>query len=530
MDNHARKVEFGWKFLPNTSQALALSAPAHHILYHGARGPGKTDTQLMRYRRNVGRGYGAFWRGIIFDREYKNLDDLVTKSKRWFYDFNDGGRFLESGKDYKWKWPTGEELLFRVATRQEDYWSYHGHEYAFIGWNELTKYPDGRIYEKMMSINRSSFQPERDTPRIGVGHNGGPALDEDELAALPYDTPDGKPLPPIPLEVFSTCNPHGPGHSWVKRKFIDPVPDCTILSTTVTIFNPKTEKEEPVTKKQVAIHGHWSENPYLDPQYIHTLHTLTDENESKAWKDGNWDINAGGAIADLWRKAKHVVPRFPIPDNWEITRSFDWGSAHPFSVGWWAVSNGETVEWTDPHGLKREITLPAGTLVRLWEWYGAKNTETNEGLKLGSVKIAKGILEREKLLLAGGWIKTVPVPGPADNQIRNVTDDETETIEKKMADEGVRWRSSDKSKGSRKVGLQLVRDRLDATLLVEGGGLVVMECCRAFIAIVPDLPRDEKDPDDVDTNSIDHIYDETRYMVLDSTDRTAKVIKIKFPT
>jgi hypothetical protein len=38
----------------------------------------------MRFRRNVGVGYGAFWRGVIFDREYKNLDDLVNKSRRWF--------------------------------------------------------------------------------------------------------------------------------------------------------------------------------------------------------------------------------------------------------------------------------------------------------------------------------------------------------------------------------------------------------------------------------------------------------------
>jgi len=528
MDSYARKIEFGWKFLTGTSQELALSAPAHHILYHGARGPGKTDTQLMRFRRLVGRGYGAFWRGIIFDREYKNLDDLVTKSKRWFYDFGDGCRFLESGKDYKWKWPTGEELLFRTAIRPEDYWSYHGHEYPFIGWNELTKYPDGRIFEKMHSINRSSFQPERDTPR--VGHNGGPPLDETDLSALPYDTIDGKPLPPIPLEVFATCNPSGPGHSWVKRKFIDPVPDCTILSTSLAVYNPKTEKEEIVTKKQVAIHGHWSENPYLDPQYILTLHQLTDENERKAWKDGSWDINAGGAIADLWRKAKHVVPRFPIPDNWEITRSFDWGSTHPFSVGWWAISNGETVEWLDNKGVQHEITFPAGTLVRFWEWYGTKTVGTNEGLKLGSKAIAEGIKERERLLIEGKWIKSLPIPGPADNQIRNVNDKDTETIEAQMADKGVRWLASDKSRGSRKVGLQLFRDRLEATKNDEGAGMVWMECCRASIAILPDLPRDDKDPDDVDTTSEDHIYDETRYMVLANTDRTAKIIKIKFPT
>lgn len=522
-------TEFGWQFLRGTSQELALSAPAHHVLYHGARGPGKTDTQLMRFRSRVGLGYGSFWRGIIFDKEYKQLDDLVTKSKRWFNEFNDGAVFLESGSTYKWKWPTGEELLFRQAQRLDDYWTYHGHEYPFIGWNELTKYADGRLYDKLNSTNRSSFTPERDTPKL-VGHNGGPPM-EDEDGNVIYATPDGKPLPPIPLEVFSTCNPHGPGHSWVKRKFIDVAPDCTIVRASAMIFNPKTKVEELVTKKQVAIHGHWSENPYLDTQYIMTLNELTDEDEKKAWRDGDWDINAGGALADVWRKQHHVVRRFPIPDNWRVFRSFDWGSSHPFSVGWWTEANGEDVTWLDHRGEEQTINLPRGTLVRFFEWYGTKKLGSNEGLKMSAKDVATGIVEREKLLMAGGWISTKPMAGPADNQISNVNETETETIEKKMADNGVTWTRSDKSKGSRKQGLQMLRDRLEATTRGEGSGIVCMECCLASIAILPGLPRDEKDPDDVQKEGIeDHPYDEWRYTVLSAGDRTAKIVKLKFAT
>jgi hypothetical protein len=70
------KFEAVWTPIPGSSQELAINSRAHITLYAGARGPGKTDTQLMRFRRNVGQGYGAFWRGVIFDREYKNLDDL----------------------------------------------------------------------------------------------------------------------------------------------------------------------------------------------------------------------------------------------------------------------------------------------------------------------------------------------------------------------------------------------------------------------------------------------------------------------
>ena len=79
------------------SQAKAMSCPCNHILYEGTRGPGKTDAQLMFFRQFVGVGYGAYWRGVIFDREYKNLDDLVAKSKKWFLQFGDGAQWKAAG-------------------------------------------------------------------------------------------------------------------------------------------------------------------------------------------------------------------------------------------------------------------------------------------------------------------------------------------------------------------------------------------------------------------------------------------------
>src|SRR5690606_3205808 len=156
--------------------------------------------QVMRFRRNVGKGYGRFWRGMIIDREYKNLDDLVQKSLRWFPQFNDGAKFMTSKADYKWVWPTGEELLFRVLKKPGDYYNYHGHEYPFIGWNELTKYMNSDLFEAMMSVNRTSFIPNLHSP-------------------VDSETGTMMMLPPIPLEIFATTNPFGVGHSWVKRMF-----------------------------------------------------------------------------------------------------------------------------------------------------------------------------------------------------------------------------------------------------------------------------------------------------------------------
>jgi hypothetical protein len=278
-----------WSPLPG-SQAFAVSCPCHHILYEGTRGPGKTDAQLFAFRKNVGIGYGRFWRGAIFDREYKNLDDLVNKALRWFPQFFDGAVWLKSTKDYKWVWPTGEELLFRVLESDEDYWKYHGQEFAFLAWNELTKFATSKLYDDMMSCNRSSFIPEEHTPKDKNGR---------------YLTPDGKPLPEIPLVVFSTTNPYGAGHNWVKKRFIDRAKPGQIVRIVTNVFNPRTQQREDITKTQVRIFGSYKENRYLSPVYIAEIEKVKEKNKRRAWLWGDWDIVAGGALDACHQALSH---------------------------------------------------------------------------------------------------------------------------------------------------------------------------------------------------------------------------------
>lgn len=501
-----------WEPIKGSSQALALDTRCHHTLYHGARGPGKTITQLMRFRRNVGIGYGAYWRGIILDREYKNLSDLVAQSKRFFLKFDDGAKFHSSASEFKWVWPTGEELLFRHAKKPADYDQFHGHEYPFIGWNELTKQPTSYLYDKMMSTNRSSFVPEKHTPRFKNGA---------------YATWNGKPLPDIPLEVFSTTNPNGPGHNWVKRRFIDVAENGVVVKKEIPVFNPRTQQDEIVVKTQVAIFGSYRENIYLAPEYVAELEMIDDPNLRRAWLYGDWDVVSGGAFDDVWHKPTHVIPRFYVPHTWRIDRSFDWGSTHPFSVGWWAEANGE--EATLPNG---DAFCPhPGSLIQIYEWYGTKEIGTNVGLKMSASDIAEGIKEREIKLMSDGWIKMQPWPGPADNQISNVTDVSVDTTEKKMADVGVRWTKSNKAAGTNAIGLQLVRDRLSAAAKhKEEPGLYFTDNCRATLAILPTLPRDEDKPDEVDDDSETHIFDMVKYRVLAGNNRTATKLNIRFST
>lgn len=495
-------IEVVWKPLDG-SQVLAISCPCNHILYEGTRGPGKTDAQLMFFRRFVGLGYGQFWKGVIFDREYKNLDDLVSKSKRWYRQFGDGAKFISSTSHLKWVWPTGEELWFRVMKTEQDYWNYHGHEFPFIGWNELTKQPNSNLYDMAMSLNRTSFLPELHSPK-------NPRTGEREL------------LPEVPLVVFSTTNPYGVGHNWVKQRFIDPAAPGQVVKITRDVFNPRIGERESITKTQVRLFGSYKENVYLSPEYILELESITDPNKRRAWLWGDWDITSGGMFDDVWSSQFNIVDPFPIPPDWRIFRSFDWGSSKPFSVGWWAESNGDDVLL--PNGQWKSTVR--GDLYRIAEWYGW-NGVPNTGLRMLATQISKGIIERE---LKMGYYGRVQ-PGPADNSINDV--ENGVCIAQDMARKvtiggkvykGVRFTRSNKSPGSRKNGWEKMRVAIfnaqpDGGPRENPGIFAFRNCQDGFIRTVPTLPRDMKDPDDVDTDAEDHVADEVRYVILSVGDR-----------
>ena len=518
--------KIAWQPLPG-SQSLAVSCPYNRILYHGTRGPGKTEAQLGKFAAYVGKGYGPFWRGVIFGRTYKNLDDIIAKSQRFFPKVFAGAEWKSSKDQYKWVFPTGEELLMRHIKRLSDYEAYHGHEYPFIAWNELTTFPTRELYDKMMSCNRSGFDPLEHTPGLSQE-----VIDE---ARFHLDLGDPLPdyiqrqiLPPIPLVVFSTTNPHGPGHNWVKRDFIDKAPPGVPTKESTRIFNPRTKREETITKTQVHIFGSYKENKYLDPMYIAELDGIKDPNLRKAWLGGDWSVASGGALDGFWKPSVHILPRFQIPPHWKLVRSFDWGSSHPFSVGFWAVANGE--EATLPDG--STFCPVKGSLIRVAGMYGVQRTKgvpaygTNKGIGWEARKVAERILEREDKLVELGWVHSRFKPGPADSQIFAVTEKESGSIAKKMAEVGVHWEAADKRPGSRKNGLELFKSMLAASETGEGRGFYVMENCEEFIQTVPYLPRDEDDPDDVDTDAEDHVFDECRYMVTHEKPTMAESVKV----
>lgn len=456
-----------WSPLPGSQEAF-LSCPLFEVLFHGNRGPGKTDALLMAFAQHVGKGHGRAWRGIIFRQSYPQLADIVAKSERWFTQiFGKRARFNRAGMF--WEWKTGERLYFRHINKVSDYWKYHGHEYPFIGWEELTNWATDECYKSMMSCCRCS-------------------------------------VPGVPRMVRATTNPYGPGHNWIKQRFrLD-----GRWWETIVQLEPKDDQGR-LEKPRVAIHGDVRENTILlaaDPNYLETvISSASNPAMARAWLEGAWDIVAGGMFDDVWDPRVHIVPPFRVPADWRVDRSFDWGSSAPFSVGWWAESDGSDVVMSD--GTVRSTVK--GDLFRIAEWYGW-NGKPNQGCRMLATEIAAGIKEREAELPISGRVKG----GPADSSIFDV--ENGNGIGNDMAKRGVHWTKADKSPGSIVNGLEQIRIAFSNAKRPKSGprenpGLFVVSTCGHFIRTVPPAPRCEKDMDRIPDEWEDHALDETRYRV-----------------
>lgn len=463
------------------SQQAFLACPVEECLYEGTRGPGKTDAALMDFCMDVGVGWGPSWTGVLFRRTYPELQDVIEKSRTWFKQYVPAARFDES-KSF-WVFPAGERLYFRQFAKPADYWKYHGHAYPWICWEELCTYPDDRCFKSMFSCSRS--------PRVGM-----------------------------PKRIRATANPYGPGHNWVKLRYGLPVPPGKVVGRI---------QREPGMPDRVAIHGHLDENRILlqaDPGYKDKIRAAArNKAELEAWLHGSWDIVAGGMIDDVWYTVKHaaVVRPFEIPEAWRMDRSMDWGSAKPSSIGYWAQSNGE--DFVDAEGRRRSSVR--GDLYRVGEVY-TWTGKPNEGTRALNTEISRQCVQYE---LARGWrslddsVRRVRA-GPGDSQMFAQSNGTETTIADDLAKavtidgrryRGITFHEVEKGPGSRKQGWQQLREWLSHCLPDEGArvrekpGLFVFDSCKQFLRTVPVLPRDEDDPDDVDTESEDHVGDDVRY-------------------
>ena len=467
-----------WAPLPG-SQMVFLSSPIFETLYEGNRGGGKSEMLLFDFAKEVGKGYGENWRGILFRKQLGDLDEMVRKAEMLYTKLFPGFRFLHAKSDYAAVWPTGERLLFRHLANEEEYQEYHGHQYPWIGFEELTQWENDKAYRKMFSCCRPTAQG-------------------------------------VPTRIRSNTNPSGVGHNWVKKRFRLPMMSGRIV---------RVPGEEP----RVAIRSDLRENfPLLhsDPGYPARIRAAASSPaEAAAWADGDWDVTFGGMFDDIWDKKIHIIPDIKpslAPRGWKFSRAYDHGQSKPFAHGWWGESNGEPIRIPVYHDGKllgyRHVGNIRGDLVLFKEWYGCKEGDDDVGVRMRATAIAQGIKDREK-----DWgISWRINPGPADTEIwskdnRGTQKAPIDDFESVLGADC--FDKADKSPGSRIRGWQKIREFMEGAVpgpdgTRENPGMFICEGCVHWIELVPPMSRDPANQDEVPDGCEDHLGDMTRYRVL----------------
>jgi hypothetical protein len=222
-----------------------------------------------------------------------------------------------------------------------------------------------------------------------------------------------------------------------------------------------------------------------------------------------------GAFFTEFSPERHVLPASilqKIPSHTLVYRSFDWGYAKPFSVGWYAVSDGT---WGPPRD----------AIVKIMEWYGCSGI-ANEGLRMDVGMVARGIKAKDNDLRQYYGLQTRF--GVADPAI--FIRDGGPSIAETMLSDNVVWQRAD---NKRDAGWQQVRHRLVGSS--DGHPLLYfLETCDDTIRTLPVLQHDPlpNKAEDLDTEGEDHAADDLRYACMArpwTIEAPADASKITYP-
>ena len=280
--------------------------------------------------------------------------------------------------------------------------------------------------------------------------------------------------------ILCGSNPGNIGHQWVKATFVDAREPMAI--------EKMTDEEGGMFRQYIP--AKLEDNPSMeedDPGYDSRLGGLGSKELVRAMRDGDWNVVQGAYFSEFG--PQHIIPPFEIPEHWTRFRSYDHGSAKPFSVGWWTVSDGTPVKVQG-----KERVFPAGALIRYREWYG--KSAPNTGLKMDSTQIADGIKQR-----SNGESYAYSVADPAI-----FISQDGPCIAEKMALRGVVFREAD---NKRVAGWDALRARLNGH--DDQPMIYFFSTCLDTLRTLPALQHDEAKPEDLDTEGEDHAADEVRY-------------------
>ncbi|MBQ9412688.1 MAG: terminase family protein [Oscillospiraceae bacterium] len=442
---------------PQPRQRAFMARREWEALYGGAAGGGKSEALVMEALRQV---HIPHYKALILRKTFPELRELIDKTQRYYpRAFPKAG--YHSGT-HTWTFPSGARVVFGAMQHPRDRTKYQGQAYDFIAFDELTHFT-WEEYSYLFSRCR----------------------------------PNG---PGTRCYIRSTANPGGIGHGWVKERFITAAPPMTPIREEVSWRDAGGALRQAV-RSRVFVPASVFDNAALlqnDPGYAASLASLP-EAERNALLYGDWDSFSGQVFTE-WRNdpehyadglGTHVIDPFPVPADWAIWCSLDWGYTRPFSVGWYAVDHDRR-------------------LYRIREYYGVRASEDgtpcpDQGARLDPSAAAEQIrrIEADDPNLRGKTVHRVGDPAIWGSQTG-------ESVGDMLARRGLYFERGEHSRRDGKMQVHY-RLRFDG----EGRpGLYVFKGCRNLIRTLPALVYDASDPEDVDTRGEDHAYDELRYVCM----------------
>ncbi len=437
-------------------QTLLLKCPVYDVFFGGARGGGKTDGMLGDWVEHAQK-YGKHARGLILRREYEQvLKFLLPRMRELFIPLG----AVWKGEERFWLFPNGAAFYVRHLNQDVDAEAFQGDSYTRVYFEELTNFPSPDPVDKMHAVLRS-------------GHG-------------------------IPPAFRATGNPGGPGHSWVKYRYIDPWPSGLKVL--------KVELGDGSIAERVFIPSKLDDNKILvtsDPGYRSRLHMAGSKELVRAWLEGDWDIVAGSAL-DI-SKERHLLRPFTPPSHVTKFMAIDWGYVKPFYVAWYCVMDEDTI--LAAKGDYKEMILPKGSIVQYREIYGT-NGKPNEGARRESPLVAQDIMAAEKVNNERMDYRV----GDAAMWAKN----DGTSIAERMGMEGVKLIPSKKD---RMAGYGEFTSRLKGEeSAVEGifnPMFFVTANCINWWRTVPALTLDKHKPESgPDTDQDDHAYDTCQYALM----------------
>jgi len=385
---------------------------------------------------------------ILLRKSMPELQELIDKSHDLYPKAFPGAKWNQQKS--RWTFPSGAVFIMSFVENDLDVHRYQGQAFTWIGVDELTHYATPYVWDYLRSRLRTTD-------------------------------------PSIQTYMRATTNPGGIGGWWVKKMFIHPAAYnepfwATDIETDDTLRYPhigivdEELRGKPLFKRRF-IPAKLSDNPYLmrSPEYLAMLSSLP-EVQRRRLLEGDWDVAEDTAFPEFNHKV-HTCEPFEIPNHWKRYRSCDYGYVAPSAVLWYAVA-------------------PNGTVFVYRELYQKS---------LDADALAEKIIELE-------WNDPGILTGPLDTESWAERGQRGPSIAETMIKAGVRWTKTDKSKGSRVRGKIELHRRLKVNTYTDEVGVKIFRNCRNLIRIMPILPLDSSNAEDVDTKFIeDHLYDSLRY-------------------